>query len=75
MEKVEVLSHMVGTIVSINVKEGEQVAKDQELFVIESMKMEITVSAPQGGTVEKILVKEGDFVNEGDPVIVLKPES
>jgi biotin carboxyl carrier protein len=75
MDEFKVLSHMTGTVVGINVKEGDKVGKDQELLVLEAMKMEMTVQAGRDGIVAQILVSEGDFVNEGDTVMVLKPES
>ncbi|GAV55061.1 hypothetical protein ZYGR_0AS03840 [Zygosaccharomyces rouxii] len=54
------------------VKEGDFVKKDQGLIVVEAMKTEMTVVAPQDGRVYKILHKNGDFVDAGDVVAVLQ---
>nr|WP_106779676.1 biotin/lipoyl-containing protein [Lysinibacillus timonensis] len=68
---VNVQSEMTGLIWKIVVKVGDEVKKDQELLIIESMKMEIPIVAPVDGVVKEILVKEEEFVSEGDVLIVL----
>ena len=42
------------------------------LVILESMKMELPVEAPAGGRVAKILVEEGQSVEEGDVLVVLE---
>ena len=64
-------AHITGTIWKIEVKVGEEVAEGQVCAIIESMKMEMPVEAPQAGKVEKILVAEGQAVNEGDVLVTL----
>ena len=49
--------------------EGDQVGPGDTLVVLETMKMEIPVLAPGHGHVSKILVSEGQIVQEGDPVV------
>jgi acetyl-CoA carboxylase biotin carboxyl carrier protein len=44
------------------------VAEDEPILILESMKMEIPVAAPEDGTVKEILVGEGDIVTEGSVV-------
>lgn len=66
-----VTSPMPGLVFKIGVAIGQQVAKDQELLVLEAMKMESPVYAPCAGTVASILVKEGDAVSEGQVLIQL----
>lgn len=63
---------MVGKIVGVNVEVGQAVAEDDEVFVLESMKMENPIYAPANGTVKEIKVKEGDVVNQGDVLAVLE---
>jgi biotin carboxyl carrier protein len=63
---------MVGTVLEILVESGATVSEDDELFVLESMKMEIPVTAPCAGTVEEIRVGVGDTVEEGQILIVLR---
>lgn len=64
-------AHITGTVWKIEVKEGDQVTEGQTLVILESMKMEMPVEAPQGGKVEKIACAEGQAVNEGDVLITL----
>ena len=66
-----VTSPMPGLVFKIGVAIGQQVAKDQELLVLEAMKMESPVYAPCAGTIASILVKEGDAVSEGQVLIQL----
>ena len=62
---------MPGTVFKIRVAVGDQVAADQELVVLEAMKMESPIYAPAAGTVSAILVKEGDAVSEGQVLVQL----
>lgn len=66
-----VTSPMPGVVLKIRAAVGQQVAKDQELLVLEAMKMESPICAPEAGTVAAILVKEGDSVNEGQVLVQL----
>ncbi len=68
----DVKAPMVGKIIEVVVEAGNQVAADDDLVIIESMKMEIPVGAPQAGTVKEIRVAAGDTVNEGDLLLVLE---
>ncbi len=61
-----VTAPMPGTILGVNVKEGETVKAGQTLFVIEAMKMESDIVAPTGGTVRGIAVSKGASVSAGD---------
>ncbi|MDR1609200.1 MAG: acetyl-CoA carboxylase biotin carboxyl carrier protein subunit [Deltaproteobacteria bacterium] len=65
----DILAPMSGNIWKILVKPGDPVNEDDELIVMEAMKMEIPVLAPQKGTVNQVLVKEGDSV-EADAILV-----
>jgi urea carboxylase len=47
------------------------VAEDDVFLILESMKMEIPVTAPRAGTVKEIRVKEGEVVKEGQVLVVL----
>jgi biotin carboxyl carrier protein len=53
------------------VKEGDSVDLDQPLVILESMKMEMPVEAPEAGTVTKVHVSEVQAVDEGDPLVTL----
>jgi acetyl-CoA carboxylase biotin carboxyl carrier protein len=66
-----VQSNMAGTVWKLLVKPGDAVAAGQDVLILESMKMEIPISAEGAGTVKEVKVKEGDFVNDGDVVVIL----
>lgn len=67
----EVLSPTTGVVIEIKVSPGASVSEDDELIIVESMKMHIPVVAPSNGVVDSIRVKEGDQVNEDDVVATL----
>jgi len=54
-----------GAVWKILVKEGDVVEKDQQIMILEAMKMEIDVTAPVAGVITKILVNTTDSVDEG----------
>ncbi len=62
---------MHGTVVKINVKEGESVAKGDTLLVLESMKMENKISATAQAFIKQIDVNQGDIVENDAPMIIL----
>jgi acetyl-CoA carboxylase biotin carboxyl carrier protein len=62
---------MVGSIFQVLVEPGATVNEEQELIVLESMKMEIPVASPKSGKVKEVKVKVGDSVQEGDILVVL----
>ena len=67
----EVRAPMVGKVLEVLVQPGAAVAEDDELLIIESMKMEIPVPAPAGGTVHAIHVNAGDAVQENDLLVTI----
>ena len=67
----DVPAHITGTVWKIEVAVGQQVAAGATLLILESMKMEMPVEAPQAGTVKEIRCKESQPVNEGDVLVVL----
>ena len=68
---VEIKSPAVGSILEILVGAGDAVAADQELLVIESMKVEIPVLAPRAGTVASIEISEQEQVAEDQVLLTL----
>ena len=62
---------MPGTILSVNVEAGKSIKKGDVLVILEAMKMEIPVVAPQDGTVASIDVAEGAAVENGDTLATL----
>jgi 3-methylcrotonyl-CoA carboxylase alpha subunit len=63
---------MPGTIVSINVTEGQSVDEGEALVVMEAMKMEHVVEAVTGGTVKAILVHAGELVAAGTVLVQMQ---
>src|SRR3954470_13123427 len=59
-------------IIEVHVKEGDSVNPDDPLVSLESDKATMEVPAPQGGTIEKLLIKIGDKVSEGTPIALLR---
>ncbi|EAI4876691.1 biotin attachment protein, partial [Campylobacter coli] len=57
-----------GNVFKIYINEGEEVKSGQVVMILEAMKMEIEVSAPKDGIIEKICVKTGDSVSENNLV-------
>ena len=72
MVAVPVQSEIPGTVFKIEVAVGDEVAEDDPVIILESMKMEIPVGAPRAGLVAEILVKEGEAVEEGQEVAVIE---
>jgi acetyl-CoA carboxylase biotin carboxyl carrier protein len=66
-----VRAEISGQVWKVETGVGRAVVAGEALLVLESMKMEIPVEAPQGGVVAEIRVKEGDAVREGDVLVVL----
>jgi acetyl/propionyl-CoA carboxylase alpha subunit len=59
-------AEMPGKIVRVLVREGESVAYDQGLLVLEAMKMQNEIRAPKSGVVKEMAVAGGATVNTGD---------
>lgn len=66
-----VKSPLPGTIMSLNVKEGDTVAPGATVCILEAMKMENDIHTQAGGTVKKILVGVGDAVLEGTDIMII----
>ena len=71
-ERLYIVSPMQGTVVKVNVAAGDAIGPGQTLLVLESMKMQHDVPAPDGGTVVKIGVGEGDTVAEGQRLALIE---
>ncbi len=61
---------MVGKIVSVSVKVGDKIKEDDQVAVLEAMKMEMPIAAPASGTVKEIRVAPGQEV-EAEAVIAV----
>ena len=68
MALVDVKTEITGNVWKIVAKVGDAVEEDGPILILESMKMEIPVSAPEAGRLAAILVEEGQVVPEGTVV-------
>ena len=71
MKQTQVASDVAGKVWKIEARPGAQLAPDDTILIIESMKMEIPVVSPCAGKLHELRVKEGDTVSEGDVVAIL----
>ena len=62
---------MPGTILKVNVTQGQKVAEGAVLCVLEAMKMENEILAPKAGTVTQVLAAKGATVDTGAPLVVI----
>ena len=68
----EIPAPITGNVWKILAAPGDRVEPEQVVAIIESMKLEIPVEAEVHGTVARVLVAEGDAVNEGDALFELE---
>lgn len=67
--KKEIAAPMPGLILEVLVQAGDEVQKDQDLVILEAMKMENILKAEAEGTVEEVLVSKGDSVDKHQVLI------
>jgi len=67
----DVTMPMNGKVIAVNVEVGQSIDEDDELVVIEAMKMELPVVATSGGTVKEIKAKVGESYQVGDVLVVI----
>jgi len=62
---VDIIAEVTGTVWTVSAVVGQTLASDEEVLVIESMKMEIPICTGEIGTLQELLVVKGDVVQEG----------
>ena len=67
----KVAAPMPGTIVSVNVSDGQAVKKGDVLVVLEAMKMENEIKAPKDGTITSVAVSKGESVDTGAALVTI----
>ena len=67
----EILSPMAGRIQEVNIEAGQTITEDDELFIVEAMKMENVVYGDPG-VVKQVLVKAGDDVEEAQVLAIVE---
>jgi biotin carboxyl carrier protein len=71
MATLNIDAEVTGTIWKVEVKAGQLVSADDTLLIVESMKMEIPVTAPADGKIAEVKVMEGDAVTEQQVLVIL----
>lgn len=72
-DSAEVRAPMTGRVVQVAVAPGATVRADDLLVILQAMKMEYRLTAPRGGTVERVLCAEGQMVDLGSTLVALAP--
>jgi len=75
MANIDTLSPVTGSVWKIEKKVGDIVQEGDEIMIMESMKMEIPVTAPAAGKISNINVNESDGVEEDQVVAVIEAAS
>lgn len=65
MASIEIRTDITGTVWKLVAAPGAMLEEDEPILLVESMKMEIPIGAPEAGRLIEILAAEGDTVTEG----------
>ncbi len=68
----DVTMPMNGKVIAVKVQVGQAIEEDDEVAIIEAMKMELPIVTQVGGTVKEIKAKEGDSYQVGDVLVVIE---
>ena len=68
----DVVAPMAGKVIDVKVKVGDTVSEDDELLIIEAMKMEMPIVASAAGKVTEIKCDKGDSVGADDVLVVIE---
>ncbi len=68
----QIVAPMPGKVIDILVKVGDAVEEEQEVLVLEAMKMENAIPAPAAGRVKEIAVQKGDTVSTRQLLMTLE---
>ena len=72
MATIEVTSEVIGSVWKIEKSEGDRVAEEDLIMILESMKMENPILAPRSGTIVKLELSAGQVVEAGQLVCILE---
>ena len=70
---IAIAAPMQSKLVTVSVGDGDPVRAGQPVAVVEAMKMEIVVTADEGGIVRGVAARPGDILMPGDPIVFLEP--
>jgi len=66
----DITAPMGGKVIDVKVKPGDSVSEDDEVIILEAMKMELPIAATSSGTVKEVKCNTGDTV-EADAVLIV----
>jgi len=72
MPMLELKTEITGNVWKVLKAPGDRVEEDEAVVILESMKMEIPIAAPEAGVIRELRVREGDSVSDGDVVATLE---
>ncbi|HUT48241.1 MAG TPA: acetyl-CoA carboxylase biotin carboxyl carrier protein subunit [Alphaproteobacteria bacterium] len=67
-----ITADVAGMVWKIEARAGQTLAAQDTIMILESMKMEVPVAAPTGGTLREVLVEEGETIGEGQRLAVIE---
>lgn len=70
----DVVAHLPGTVIKMEVKEGQEVQAGQLLLIHQAMKMYNRIVAPVSGVVAELCVKEGEKIAKGHLMVKIDPK-
>ncbi len=70
----EIVAPLAGRVFQLKIKTGDRVEADEEIMVVEAMKMETPIFVPWDGTIREVRIKEGDEVAENDILAIIDEE-
>lgn len=70
----DVIAHLPGTVIKIEVKEGQEVVAGQLLLIHQAMKMFNRIVAPVSGVITELVVKEGDKIAKDHVMVKIEPK-
>ena len=68
-----VSASMPGKVVTVEVKEGEEIKEGQVILILEAMKMQNEIQAPISGSVLSVNCEEGQSIEANVPLVVIEP--
>lgn len=71
----KIVAPLDGKVFQLKIKSGNKVEDDEEILVIEAMKMETPIFSPCDGTIKEVRVNEGDAVKENDVLAIIDEEN